>query len=484
MKHKTNDSFWPLMLTVFLGTFAVMLSSSTINIALPFLMAHFHTNLDLVKWTMTGFMLAMGTTAPIAAYFGEKFSYKKLYIISILGFTVVSLSAVFANSIYALIAIRILQGCFGGVTIPATMALIYQVVPKEKQVLAVSLWNVAPTLAPAIGPTISGFLLQYFSWQSIFTINGIFGILTVLLSIRYLPYYKLSKHTDFDFMGIFLSLLTGTSLLIAFSEGALLGWTSKLILFMLVFGIVTMVLFVSKELKASSPALELKVFKYKRFTFGLFVSLIINVSLYAGTLITPIFLQQIQNMTPLKAGLLMLPPTMLMALFMPLAGKIYNKIGAFPMILCGVLMMFIGTFKMSFLEVHTSGLYIIFWMGVRYIGIAISTMPVNYVSIAVLPKELSGHASSIMNWMKQMFSCLSIGVFSSILTIRMNYHIHQKLLHTSISAKGVQALGSVLGINDVYFISCVIVLFALPFAFFMQKHQKQLINSAVKNESI
>lgn len=469
MNEQKKEVFWPLIATIFLGTFAVMLSSSTINIALSYLMEHFNTDLDHVKWTMTGFMLAMGVTAPLTAYFGEKFSYKNLYVFSITGFTLVSLSAVFANSIAMVVVIRVLQGCFGGVTLPATMAIMYQVIPKEKQVLAVSLWNIAPSLAPALGPTISGFLLQYFSWKAIFTINGVFGIITVFLAIRYLPFYKLSKHVKFDAPGIFFSLVTGASLLTAFSEGAIWGWKSTAIMLLLITGVITMIVFIFTEFKSKSPALDLRVFQYPRFTAGLIVSIVINVTVYAGTLITPIFFQQIQNVDPLRTGLYMLPPTLVMALIMPMVGKLLNKFGAFPLVILGIVLVSLGTFKLTFLEVDTSVGYIMVWMMIRYIGVSLTTMPVNYLSIAALPKEVSGHGSSILNWMKQMFSCLSVGIFSSMLTVRMSYHILMNQQNNTLLS---DAVGSVEGINDVYRISCIIVLFALPFAFILQQKKK------------
>lgn len=147
-------------------------------------MKSFSANLDTVKWTLTGFMLAMGTMAPLTAYLGERFSYKRVYLTSIVGFILASILCIFSINITTLIISRIIQGAFSGVIVPATMAIIYQAVPKKRQVSATSLWSMASMLAPAIGPTLSGFLIQYFSWQSIFIINIPIGLIILILGLK------------------------------------------------------------------------------------------------------------------------------------------------------------------------------------------------------------------------------------------------------------------------------------------------------------
>lgn len=473
MKTQGKIQFWPMMITVFLGSFVIMLSSSTINIAIPFLMKNFNTDLDTVKWALTGFMLSMGTTAPVAAFFGEKFSYKRLYLTSIIGFTFVSMLAVFAGNIYLLIAIRILQGFFGGVTIPATMALIYQTIPKEKQVMAICIWSIAPTLAPAVGPTLSGFLIQSFSWKAIFILNVPLGLMAIIMGLINLPYYKLSINISLDILGIILSVLTSTSLLIAFSEGSVWGWGSPVILLLLIFGVLFMIIFVWWELHTKTPLLNLRVFKYPKFLFGVIVSCIINIALYSGIFMTPIFLQQIQGMSPLDSGLVLLPASITMAILMPIVGKLYKRIGTMRLIITGVLLISIGTWRMSHLSIDTTHNYIRSWMALRYIGLAIATMPVSYAAMSILPKEVSGHASSIMNWIKQMVACLSIGIFSSLMSIRISSHfVELSAANTNMSAQVIKTTGSVMGINDVYLISCIIILVALPFSFFLNNKVK------------
>ena len=475
MESKREIKFWPLMITVFLGSFVVMLSSSTINIALPYLMTNLNTDLDTAKWVITGFMLTMGTSAPLAAFLGEKISYKRLYLFSIAGFSVVSLLIVFSSNIYFLISIRLLQGLFGGVTVPATMAIIYQVIPKEKQVTAISVWSIAPTLAPAVGPTISGFLIQYFNWKAIFYINIPLGIIAIIMGLVFLPYYRFSADGFFDKLGILLSVLTSTILLFAFSEGSVFGWSSALIICMLIAGSVFLALFIFRELRTEKPVLNLRSFHYPKFTISVIISCIINIALYSGTFLTPIFLQNIQGLEPLDSALVLLPATICMAVMMPLVGKVYKRTGALPLLIIGVLLISLGTYRMTRLSVDTPHGYVRFWMAARYIGLAIATLPASNAGMITLPKELSGYGSSILNWTKQLVASLSIGIFSSLLTARASYHISAltNQAASEAAAKASRANGYVMGINDIYLISCIIILLALPFSFFLRRKEKK-----------
>jgi EmrB/QacA subfamily drug resistance transporter len=197
-----NIRFWPVMSAIFFGSFLTILSISMINIALPVLMIDFDTSLSTVQWTLTGFMLSLGTIAPLTGYLGDKFGYKRVYLYAIIGFTVFSLLCGFAWSALSLIIFRVIQGMFSGLVLPATMTIIFQVIPGNKQPMAVSLWALAAMLAPAFGPTLSGWLIQYYSWKWLFFINVPIGLLAIVLIIMMIPNYRLSAAKSLDVMGL------------------------------------------------------------------------------------------------------------------------------------------------------------------------------------------------------------------------------------------------------------------------------------------
>lgn len=470
-------TFWAVMFPLFLGVFLSSFNTSAINIALPSFMETFNTSLESVKWILTGFMLATGVACPLAGYLGEKFSCKRLYLIALIGFTLSSVLCSFSVNIFVLVAFRILQGIFSGLIIPTTMTIIYQVISREKQALAVSLWSMASMLAPALGPTISGWLVQYYNWKAIFMVNVPIGIIAIILVIRFIPKYNLSNDSSFDFVGLTAVVILSLSMLVAFSEGSAWGWTSPQIIILLAISIISMAIFIRRELKVSSPALDIRLFKYSKYTVSIIAISIVTMALYAGTLLTPLYLQNTQHISTLETGLILLPPSLVMALMMPIVGTLYSRIDPRIIIGIGICFMALGSWKMSNLAYDTSHLYIIFWMTVRYIGISFSTMPITNSGMSIIPKSLSGHASSINNWIRQVSSSLAIGVFSSLLVMRTSFHTNELVNNTSL----LQEKAFTMGINDIYFISTVIVLIGLPLSFMLKKDR---VDKKVKSEEI
>jgi drug resistance transporter, EmrB/QacA subfamily len=466
--HDKETTFWAVMFPIFLGVFLGTFNTSAINVALPEFMKTFDTSLEAVKWILTGFMLATGVACPLAGYLGEKLSCKKLYLIALIGFTLSSILCSLSFNIFMLVTFRVIQGIFSGLIIPTTMTIIYQVISRKKHAFAVSLWSMASMLAPALGPTLSGWLVQYYSWKAIFMVNVPIGIVAIILVIRFIPQYNLAKNSSFDFIGLTAVIILSLSILIAFSEGSLWGWISFKTISLILIGVISLTIFVKRELKISSPALNIRVFKFTHYTVSIIAVSIVTMALYAGTLLTPLFLQNSQHLSTLDTGLILLPPSLAMAFMMPLVGTLYNRIDPRILIMTGICFMALGSWEMSNLLYNTSHLYIIFWMTIRYIGISFSTMPITNSGMSIIPKELSGHASSINNWLRQVSSSLAIGVFSSLLVIRTEYHT--KMLGNNSSAYSlVQEKAFTMGINDIYFISTIIVLIGLPLSFMLKK---------------
>ncbi|MDR3595300.1 MDR family MFS transporter [Clostridium sp.] len=463
-----ETSFWTVMFPIFLGVFLGTFNMSAINIALSTFMQTFNSSLESVKWILTGFMLATGVACPLAGYLGEKLSCKKLYLFALIGFTLSSILCALSFNIFMLVTCRVIQGIFSGLIIPTTMTIIYQVISRKKHAFAVSLWSMASMLAPALGPTLSGWLVQYYSWKAIFMVNVPIGIIAIILVIRFIPQYNLSKASSFDFIGFTLVIGLSLSILIAFSEGSIWGWGSIKTISLIIIGIISLAIFVHRELRISSPALNIRVFKFKKYTISIMAVSIVTIALYAGTLLTPLYLQNSQHLSALDTGLILFPPSLVMALMMPIVGTLYNRIDPRILIMIGICFIALGSWKMSNLVCDTSHSYIIFWMTIRYVGISFSTMPITNSGMSIIPKELSGHASSINNWLRQVSSSIAIGVFSSLLVIRTEYHM--KMFDNSSSAHNlIQEKAFTMGINDIYFISTIIVLIGLPLSFMLKK---------------
>jgi len=469
--------FLPVMIAIFFGSFVSTLSVSTINIAIPVLQEHFTAGLGTVQWTLTGFMLAMGTFAPVTGYFGERFSYKWLYLFSLAGFTLASVLCALAWDIHSLIAFRIVQGAFSGLITPTTMAIIYQVIPREKQAMAISFWAVSAMLAPAIGPTFSGWLLDNVNWHWLFWMNVPFGIIGVLLIIPFIPYYRLNVPKAFDLIGLITVVVSSSSLLVALSQGHAWGWSSWETLTLFIVGFLFLILFIWRELTTETPLLNLRVLANKRYTLTLIISCIITISLYSGTFLTPVFLQNIQRVSTLDTGLILLPASLVMAFAVPFVGKLYGSAGPRVLLLIGIILMAAGTLPLSWLSIDIPHSYILFWMIVRNLGIAFAMMPANNAGMEQIPRQLSGHASSISNWTRNVFGSFAIAIFTSLLASRSATHAGDMVQSGVTDERMIKMLSFTMSVNDVYLIATIIVLVAVPFCFLVPKIRTQTLSS-------
>lgn len=465
--------FWPVMIAIFVGSFVCVLASASVNLALEILKDHFETSLGTVQWTLTGFMLAMGTTAPLVGYLGEKFSYKRLYLFSLVGFTLMSALCGTAWDVGSLIVFRVLQGAFSGLIIPATMSIIYQIIPRDKQPMAVALWGLSAMLAPAFGPTISGWILQSFDWQWLFLMNVPLGILAIFIVAAFIPYYRLSVPKSFDGIGFVTVIASSTSILLALGKGHDWGWGSWKILSLLGGGLLMLALFIWRELTAETPLLNLKVFKSGRFTLNMIIQSIITISLYSGTFLTPVFLQRIQHVSAMDTGLILLPASLVMALSMPIVGKLYSVVGPRWLLSVGIVLLTIGTLTQSWLSTDISHSYIIWWMIVRNLGIAMVVMPSSNAAMEQIAPELSGHASSISNWTRNVFGSFAIAIFTTLLASRSI--VHGTDLATAGAQDGlyIQMMAFTMSVNDVYLIATFIAVAALPLSLFVGKAKLQ-----------
>ncbi|MDC0675693.1 DHA2 family efflux MFS transporter permease subunit [Nannocystis radixulma] len=457
------------MFALFVGSFMSVLSSSTITLAIPELQRYFGAELSLLQWTLTGFMLAMGTSAPLTGYLGGRFSFKALYVASLVGFTLASVLCGLAWDTHSLVAFRFLQGAFSGAIMPATMTLIYQLLPRERQALAASLWSLAASLAPAFGPTFAGWLITLGDWRWLFFINVPLGLVAVALAARTIPFYRLQVPRAFDLPGL-LTVITGTlSLLIALSQGRDWGWTNVSTVSLFVLGTLSLIGFVVRELRTRHPLLDLRVLVNRRYLVTLIISSIITISLYSGAFLVPVFLQTIQGVTPLETGLVLLPASLAMALLMPVVGRMYAPIGPRALMTTGVLMIAGGTYALSRLTLETSQTYLLVWMLVRNLGISLAVMPASNAGMEEISRERMGHASSISNWLRNVFGAFSIAIFTALLSL-FSAREAETLVRQGMTERGpIEALSLVAGINDVYLVATIVTLVAVPLSLMVRK---------------
>jgi len=413
---------WLALCAVILGTFVTVLNNSLINVAIPEMTNVFGSTTDMMQWVLTGYSLAAAIVIPLSGFLGDRFGTKKLFIISLAGFTITSVLCGLAWSDISLIAFRVLQGISGGVLSPLSMTIIYGIVPKNKIGTALGIWGIAAMAAPAVGPTVSGYLIDFFSWRWLFFISVPFGIFAVTAGIFLLKESTL-KQASFDLGGAVLSVIFFSTLLLALGQGNKEGWTSLYIVGLLFVSFFSLLLLIWVEAGAEDPLLDLQLFKNPVFTLSVICGGLVMAGLMGGSFLVPLYLQNVQGLTPIDTGIIMIPQGVLMALMMPLSGRLFDKLGVVPVAIAGLLLMSTTTYELQHLAINTPVPWLTVILALRGMGIGLCMMPITTAGMNSIPKELIGRGSSLSNVLRQVAGTMSIAIFTTLMTNRQIFHV-------------------------------------------------------------
>jgi EmrB/QacA subfamily drug resistance transporter len=328
-------------------------------------------------------------------------------------------------------------------------------------------------LAPALGPTFGGWLIETFSWHWLFWMNVPIGILACVIIAAFIPYYRLSVPKSFDLTGFITVMISSASILIALAQGHAWGWSSIRILSLFGIGTVALAVFIRHELRTESPLLNLRVLLNKRFTLTLSITSIVTVSLFSGIFLTPLFLANIQGVSAMDTGLILLPSSLAMALFMPVVGKLYNRVGPRMLMTSGIILIAAGSLPLSYLSVDIPHSYILFWMIVRNLGIALTMMPASNAGMEQMPLQLTGHASSLSNWVRNVLGSFAIAIFTSLLASRSMHHAGDLVRAGDTDKLHLKIMAFTMSVNDVYLIATFIAIAALPITLLIRANSQK-----------
>jgi EmrB/QacA subfamily drug resistance transporter len=482
----------PVLVTL-VGMFMSILDSSIVNVAISTMMNVFNTDTAGIEWVSTAYMLAMGMIVPMSAWLGEKLGLRELYIWCLVIFTVGSLACAMAWNLESMIAARILQAIGGGLMQPTVMAMIYRLVPRQQIGSAMGIFGMALFVAPAVGPTLGGWLVEYIDWRWIFTINLPVGAIGIVLALFFIPEFKHDgKVGKLDIPGAVTAGLGLAGLLYVLSEGNTWGWTSEATVVCLASSLGLLVLFVVIELVTPEPLLELRVFLNRNFALANVIVVITTIGMFSGLFYIPLFLQSIRGMGAMETGLLMLPGALLTGLMMPVSGKLYDKFGPKVVVAFGLLLMAAMTFEFGTITLDTSLFTIIVWNTLRGISMGLSMMPSQTAAMADMPLNLVGRASAVTSIVRNVASSFGIAIMTVLLNNRNTFH--QTRISDSLNADnptftsflfdhpatGQMALNSqiakqsfVFGIQDVFLLTAAITVIAVLPTLFLKRAKKQ-----------
>lgn len=446
------------LIAIVIGIFMVILDTTAVNVALPVLGEDFHRSLSVVQWTITGYALAQAAVIPLSGWMTDRFGAKQIFISSLVLFTLGSILCAFATSVEQLIAFRIVQGLGGGMVVPIAFAMTYRLSPPEKAGSIMGMMGIPILLAPALGPIISGYLVDYVSWEWIFLINVPVGIIGFILCVMKLPRFPKKASASLDTWGIILGPLAFAGLSYGISEGGE-SWTSMETLIGLIGGTVALLLFVFVELsRKKEPLLELRVFKSALFTRGIIVQWVLQFVMFGIIFMIPYFMQRLMGMSAFHAGIWTLPQALAAGLFMPIGGRLYDRIGPRPLVITGLTIVTVGAFLISRIDAADSAWMFLLPRALVGMGMGMSFLPLNTYLIQSAPSSLVSRVTSLTSAAQQVVTSFAIAGLTTIIATRTSHNISNGMKpepdamshafqYTYLILAGIAVVGLLLGMT-------------------------------------
>ncbi len=417
---------WIIALTVLTGTVMAVLDSSIVNVALPTMSGTLGVTIEEITWVVTGYILSQVIVMPITGMLSQRFGRKRLYQFSVALFTLTSMACGLARTLPVLVIFRVLQGFGGGVIMTASQAILRETFPPAQQALAMGLYGVGVVVAPALGPTLGGWLTDQYSWPWVFYVNVPVGVLNVLLVNRFIqdPSYLRREKGRVDWGGLALLTLGLGSLQLMLEKGESKDWfQSNLILLLAAVAAVSLIVFVWQELRETKPAVTLRLLKNRSLASATALGGVLGMGLYGSLFLLPLFLQRILGYPAMKSGEALIPRSLAMAVIMPLGGRFYNRLGPKIFVAAGLLISAYSFWELSNLTLDV-GFWDIFWPQMwQGVGFGLIFVALTTAALATIPRAEMTAATGIYNVIRQVFGSVGIAISATMLESSTNrYH--------------------------------------------------------------
>ncbi|NJH83610.1 DHA2 family efflux MFS transporter permease subunit [Staphylococcus agnetis] len=499
-QHATQDYVFKkgitrnkILVAMVFGMFITILNQTLLNTALPVINTDFNISASTGQWLMTGFMLVNGILIPVSAYLFHKFSYRSLFLVAMVVFTLGSFVCAIAWSFPVMMTGRVFQAIGAGVLMPLGTNVFMTIFPPQKRGMAMGILGVAMILAPAIGPTLSGYIVENFDWHVMF--YGMFevGFVSFMLSYIWFGIYQKTTQPKADIPGIIFSTLGFGALLYGFSEAGNKGWGSPEIIAMFLIGSTFTITFVIREMTMKAPMLDFGVLKYSGYTLTALINMIVTMSLFGGMILLPLYLQSLRGFSALDSGLLLLPGAIIMGFMGPIAGKLLDTIGIKPLAIIGLAITTYGTWELTQLTMKTPYSSILMIYMIRSFGMSFVMMPIMTAGMNALPARLISHGNALINTMRQLAGSIGTAILVTVMTQQTESHLasfQQDLDQTKPFIKDQvgmmaqqmggkeQALGSVIkfvnqlasvdGVNSAFWVATALSFLAFVLSFFLK----------------
>lgn len=463
MKHEqqsvTDKNFrkGPFLAVLMAGVFVAILNQTLLATALPHIMDDLDINANVAQWLTTVFMLVNGVMIPITAFLIGKFSTRRLFLTAIGLFAAGTIICAVAPGFPLLMVGRIVQASGAGIMMPLTQTILFIVFPVEKRGQAMGLFGLVISFAPALGPTLSGWIVEQYPWRALFYI-----VIPIALADFVLAYFLLRNVTKqtfptLDLPSVIFSTFGFGGILYGFSSAGNSGWGSWPVILSIAVGIVSLIVFIRRQSRLKEPLLEFGVFSYGIFTLSTILSVIVFISMIGSATILPIYMQNMHGFTAFESGLMLLPGAIIMGAMNPVAGKIFDAAGGKWLAVIGLLIVTVSTFQFSVLTTTTSFAYLAVMHAIRMFGVSLVMMPVTTAGLNQLPERLIPHGTAMSNTMRQVSGSIGTALLVTIMT------------GTALDPQQYGAEGLVRGVNISFVVVGVLSGIGVCLAFFLKK---------------
>lgn len=411
---------WWATAAVMTGCIATVLSSTIVNVAMPDIMGEFGMGQDQVQWLSTAFLAAMTASMLTTDWMLRAFGLRQAYLGAMAAFLAASLVGAASPGVEILVLSRTIQGAAAGLVQPLAMVMIFSVFGAENRGMAMGIFGLGVVLAPALGPTVGGLLIDNYSWRYVFLLGPPFCLVSTALAVTFLPGRDSTvERGAFDLCGFILLCVGIGALLAGISSGQREGWDSDYVLGAFFSSLCAWVGFIARERTCPKPLLHLGVYANFRFLAASAVAFILGMGLFGSTYLIPLFVQTVQGYSPTESGLLLMPGGLVLGVVMPLAGRFADRLPAYALIMAGLTIFGWSSLYMS--EAGTSTYFWDFvgWIALGRIGLGLIMPSLNSGALRVLDAKHMAQGAGAINFSRQLGGALGVSLLSVYLERQM-----------------------------------------------------------------
>lgn len=455
----------PILISFLIAGFIGLFSETALNMALGDLIQVFSISSSTVQWLTTGYLLTLGILVPVSGLLLQWFSTRQIFIVSLTFSIIGTLVAALAPSFEVLMFSRVIQAIGTGLLLPLMFNSILLIFPVDKRGATMGLIGLVIMFAPAVGPSISGLILEKLNWHWIFWVCLPFLILALISGIVYMQNVSTITKPKIDLLSIILSSIGFGGIVYGFSSAGENGWGSTIVLTMIIIGLAALTLFSLRQLKMDKPMLDLRVLKYPMFTLGLLAVFICFTVIMSTMILLPLYLQTGLALTAFTAGLVLLPGGVLNGLMSPITGRIFDKFGPRGLVIPGFAIMLIMLWIMSNVTIETPVSMVIVMHSILFIGVSMVLMPAQTNGLNQLPKNLYPDGTALMNTVQQMSGAIGTAVAITIMSASQKRYMNNM---TDLSDPSSIRASLTAGVQDSFTFTLIIALVGLIISFFIK----------------